>query len=360
MVPSAEILELISPISTISNLSLEFILVPKIFLDDKQFSLVADETLLDCLLRNEQDISYACRSGVCQSCLIKVTRGAVDEKASAGLKDTLRADGYVLACQCVPDNDLVIAMPGADAAAVEVTILSTTLLSSSVMCLRLAPVASAEIFTSRPGQYLSVINAAGVARSYSIANDFDADGFWEVHIASTSHGLFTQWLFKDAAPGMTLHVRGPAGDCFYVNKDDEDFPILLVGTGTGLAPLYGVLNTALRSGHQGPVTLLHGGLNPTRLYLMDELKQLSAEKSGVSYKALVLNNDEGDGRVEVGDLTQVALESLNPEDFGRQRVYLCGAPEFVQSMRRSIFLKGVKSSNIFCDAFVTRAPVTAA
>ena len=351
---------MISPFNNTISLRVEDFLVPKISLDDKQYSLDADETVLDCLLRNEQDISYACRSGVCQSCLIKVTHGTVDEKASTGLKETLRADGYVLACQCMPDNDLTIAMPGADAAAVEVTILSKTPLSSSVMCLRLVPVASAEFFTSRPGQYLSLINPAGVARSYSIANDFDADGFWEVHVASTSHGLFTQWLFNEAAAGMTLHVRGPAGDCFYVNKDNEDFPILLVGTGTGLAPLYGILNTALRSGHQGPVTLLHGGLNPTRLYLMDELKQLSTEKSGVSYKALVLSNDEGDGRVEVGDLTQVALESIRPEDFSRQRVYLCGAPDFVNTMRRSIFLKGVKSSNIFCDAFVTRAPVLAA
>jgi CDP-4-dehydro-6-deoxyglucose reductase len=351
---------MISPCTDTISLRVEDFLVPTISLDDKQFSLDADETVLDCLLRNDHDISYACRSGVCQSCLIKVTLGAVDEKAGAGLKETLRADGYVLACQCMPDNDLTIAMPGADAAAVEVTILSKTLLSSSVMCLRLAPIAGAECFASRPGQYLSLINPAGVARSYSIANDFEGDGFWELHIANTSHGLFTQWLFNEAQPGMALHVRGPAGDCFYVNNDAEDFPILLVGTGTGLAPLYGILNTALRSGHQGPVTLLHGGLNPERLYLLDELKQLSVEKSGVSYKALVLNNDQGDGRVEIGDLTQVALESIKPEDFSRQRVYLCGAPDFVNTMRRSIFLKGVKSSNIFCDAFVTRAPATAA
>ena len=334
--------------------------MPQLRLDEKQYCLEQGESVLDCLLRNDQEISYACRSGVCQSCLVKVTDGQVDDKARAGLKETLKASGYALACQCMPESDIAIEMPGADAAAVAVSIIGLERLSSSVLRVRIAPVAGAEPFASRPGQYLNLINPQGVARSYSIANDFEVDAYWELHVASTSHGIFSRWLFNEANVGMNLHVRGPAGDCFYVNGSQEDFPILLVGTGTGLAPLYGILNQALRRGHRGAITLLHGGLNPERLYLLDDLKQLSQTQGNVSYRALVLNNEQADTRVQVGDLTQVALECLSPETFASQRVYLCGAPDFVHAMRRSIFLKGVKSSNIFCDAFVTRAPSNAA
>ncbi|MDX1490456.1 MAG: 2Fe-2S iron-sulfur cluster-binding protein [Pseudohongiellaceae bacterium] len=328
--------------------------MPYISLDDKQFILSEGETVLDCLIRHDQEISYACRSGVCQSCLVKVEQGEVDDRASAGLKDTLRADGYALACQCAPSEDLRIQLPGADVAAVEVSIYGIDRLSENVMCLRLSPVVGQEVFASRPGQYLNVINPAGVARSYSIANDLETDGYWELHIANTSHGEFTQWLFSQAEPGMVLHVRGPAGDCFYVNEQQESFPILLAGTGTGLAPLYGILHTALRAGHKGDITLLHGGLNPQRLYLLDELKRLDEQFENFRYRALVLNNEPKDDRVECGDLTLEAIESLAHDALGEQRVYLCGAPDFVHGLRRSIFMKGVKSANIFCDAFVTK------
>jgi CDP-4-dehydro-6-deoxyglucose reductase len=334
--------------------------MPQVSFDKASYPLLDNESVLDCLLRNQRDIPHACKTGACQSCLVKAVSGTPAEKARKGLKQTLQADGYALACQWVPDADVAVKLPGLDESASPVVIAGMDLLAPGIMRLRLAPTACSALFTSRPGQYLNLINPAGISRSYSIANDFKTDGFLELHIAHTPQGLFTRWLFQEAKVGDVLHVRGPAGDCFYVKDQAQDFPILLAGTGTGLAPLYGIVHDALRNRHGGPLTLLHGGRSADRLYYVDELHSLTQQHEHFRYRPLVLEAPQADSRVQQGDLFEGALSSLDPARLADTRVFLCGAPDFVQQLRKKIFLKGVRSANIFCDAFVTRTVAVAA
>lgn len=321
---------------------------------DASYPLAEDESVLDGLLRNQQNIPYACKSGVCQACLVKVVSGTPSAKAQNGLKPTLKAEGYALACQWVPETDAEVRLPGLSENAALVVISSMERLNADVIRLVLKPKDPAVMFLSRPGQYLSLVNPAGVTRSYSIANDFARDACIELHVASTPLGIFTQWLFNTAKPGDELHARGPAGDCFYTCEETPDFPMLLAGTGTGLAPLYGIVHDALTKGHRGNITLLHGGSIPDRLYYINELRELAANHPNFHYEALVLAAPEGDARLKQGDIEQAALATLDPSTLASQRVFLCGAPEFVQGLRKKIFLKGVRSANIYCDAFVSR------
>jgi CDP-4-dehydro-6-deoxyglucose reductase len=329
--------------------------MPVVVMGEQRFELLSNESLLDCLLRNAQPIAYACRSGACQSCLCKAVRGEPSPKAQAGLKATLQAGGYALACQWVPEGDIEVRLPGAYEGAVEAEIAELQRLNPGVLRLKLRPLGNADGFSCRPGQYLNLITPDGVSRSYSVANDVARDGLLEFHIAATQHGSFTCWLFDHARIGDRLHLRGPAGDCFYVPDAERAFPMLLVGTGTGLAPLWGIANDALAQGHTGPLVLLQGATAAERLYYVDELSALQATHGNVHYRALVLQAGGSDPRIEQGDLVEAALAALDPARLKETRVYLCGAPDFVQGLRKRIFLKGVSSANIFCDAFVTRS-----
>lgn len=319
------------------------------------------ESVLDCLLRHEQAMPHACRTGVCQSCLVKVVKGAVSPNAVAGLKPALQAGGYALACQWIPGEEgVALQLPDAQSEAAPVVIRELQRLNPTVMRVALEFSGNDRRFSSRPGQYLNLINPSGVVRSYSIASDYEQDGCLELHVADTAKGQFTRWLFDEARSGMHLHARGPAGDCFYVPDTNQDFPMLLVGTSTGLAPLYGIVRDALRQGHRGAITLLHGGSSTERLYYIDELLALSARCPGFTYQPLVLTDDGTDPRIRQGDIVQATLQMLDPSRLAEQRVYLCGAPEFVQNLRKQVFLKGVRSSHIHCDAFVTRKVEAAA
>jgi NAD(P)H-flavin reductase/ferredoxin len=328
--------------------------MPYVKLDTDSYTTTENESVLDCLLRHQQDIPYACRSGVCQSCLVRAVDCAPTAKATTGLKSTLQASGYALACQWIPEGDIEIRLPGATEQAVAAIITRMDKLNTSIIRLILTPADSDTMFESRPGQYLNLINPTGVTRSYSIANDYSLDGHLELHIANMPQGELTHWLFNEAKPGDRLHLRGAAGDCFYVNPDQQPFPLLLVGTGTGLAPLYGIAHDALRQAHQGKISLFHGGSLPERLYYVDELTRLASLNPDFYYQALVLSGTGTDSHIQQGDIEQAAINSIDPHTISQLRVYICGAPEFVQGLRKKIFLKGVRSTHIYCDAFVTR------
>jgi CDP-4-dehydro-6-deoxyglucose reductase, E3 len=320
------------------------------------FTLRQYESVLDCLLRNAEAVPYACKAGMCQACLVKAVACEATPESKKWVKPALQAKGYTLACQWVPEQDVQVALPSVEEFSVAVRIRALNLLSDSVMQLLLDVSDPASMFAYRPGQYLSLINPMGIARSYSIANDYEADGFIELHIARTSHGIFTHWVFTTAAIGSMLHMRGPTGDCYYHAAFEKDQPLLLAGTGTGLAPLYGIALDALGQGHTGSIKLYHGGRSSAQLYYVDELRALARAHKNFSYLPSTIETGNSPGTF-TGKLEQNVAQQLDPEILPRTLVFLCGAPEFVHDMRKRIYLKGGRSANIFCDPFTERKVV---
>ncbi|MDU2188177.1 MAG: NADH oxidoreductase [Klebsiella pneumoniae] len=66
-------------------------------------------TLLDALESNKVPVTVACRAGVCGCCKTKVVSGKYRVTSTMTLTDAEIADGYVLACSCHPQSDLVLA-----------------------------------------------------------------------------------------------------------------------------------------------------------------------------------------------------------------------------------------------------------
>lgn len=69
------------------------------------------ETVLDTLLRHGHSIANLCRGGACHSCLLRAD-GPIPAEAQRGLTAALVAQGYFLACSCVPEGDLRIEPAG--------------------------------------------------------------------------------------------------------------------------------------------------------------------------------------------------------------------------------------------------------
>jgi len=325
--------------------------------EGQRFALAAGESVLDCLLRNGQPIQHSCKAGLCQSCLVQAVDAEVPPKAQAGLKGTLQASKHAMACQWCADADITVKLPGAAAAAVDSLVCELTLLNAAVMKLVLKP-ADAASLDCKPGQYMNLTNPAGIVRSYSVANDVQRDGTLEFHVARTKQGMFTRWLFESAAVGDAIPLRGPAGSCFYLPDAGQNEPLLLSAVGTGLAPLFGILNDALAQGHRGPVTLVHGSGQPELLYYRAELQQLAQQHVNFCYVPVVLENPTSDVSCRSGDAASLTMAALDPARIAETRVFLCGNPDFVRGLRKQAFMKGVRSANIFCDAFVQR-PVAA-
>ena len=313
--------------------------MPSVRYGDLASELQAGESTLDALLRSGAAVSYSCKAGSCGSCMLRAVEGAIPEKAQTGLKDSWKARGYFLACVCHPEDNLTCAPVDADAQ-VSAHILSIDPLSADVVRVRLTTDAA---FDFRAGQYLTMVRPDGLARSYSIAS-LPVEGFLELHIRCLPNGRMSEWVRNGARVGASVKVLGPSGDCFYVpGKPDQ--PLILIGTGTGLAPLYGILRDALAHGHNGPIHLLHGALRAEGLYLRDELTQLAAACANFEYTPSLFESD--------GPIDQVVLKRY-PKPAG-SRAFLCGDPAIVQSLKKKLFLQGMDLKDIHADAFLPAA-----
>lgn len=317
--------------------------MPRVSCDGLPLDIADEESLLDALLRRGVPLAHSCRAGVCQSCLVKATRGTPPAQAQTGLRPALAQQGFFLACVARSVVDLDVATDAAAGLSVRARVLDVVRLGGDVVQVLIAPDTP---FEYRAGQYLTLLRADGLARSYSLAS-LPRDGPLELHVRVLPHGQMSQWLASEAL-GATVELRGPNGECFYA-PDRPDDPLVLAGTGTGLAPLWGVLRDAIASGHRGPIHLLHGARGPLGLYLVDALTRLAASHGNLEYTACVLQ-DAGDGHAR-GALDEVLFERF-PSLSGHQ-VFLCGDPQLVQRMKRRAFLAGVRLDDIHADAFIT-------
>ena len=315
--------------------------------DGQPVPVDAGETLLDALLRAGIPLPHSCRAGACQSCLVKATAGTPPAESQTGLRPSLAQQGFLLACMTRPGDDLDLAV-STDAAAgltVSATIAAVEPLAGDVVRVRVTPDAE---FPFRAGQYVTLLREDGLARSYSVAN-LPGSGALELHVRVLPGGQMSQWLASGPV-GARVSLRGPNGECFY--EPALDAPLVLAGTGTGLAPLWGVLHDALQAGHTGPIHVMHGARGPAGLYLVNELRALAAAHGNVAYSACVL---EGAGT----GMTQGALDDVLFARFpslGGHKVFLCGDPGLVQKMKRKAFLAGAQLADIRADAFITAPP----
>jgi CDP-4-dehydro-6-deoxyglucose reductase len=314
----------------------------------EQFVLLEGETVLDGLLRNKLDIPHACRSGVCRSCTMVASAGSIPAAAQAGLREVERRHGMFLTCLCRPDGDLELRDVG-DQALVGARVVEVAHLSDSVVRLRLH---TDEPFDYEAGQYISLRRLDGLARSYSLAS-VPEDPYLELHIRKVPEGRMSNWAYHEVRPDMKVALRGPYGTCCYV-QDQTEAPILMVGVGTGLAPLWGVLRQALACGHTGPITLIQAAAEPAGLYMREELRELARAHPQLHLRTCVLRG--GGGELEERAVDAAATEHLREAgNAAAHLAYVCGDATVVQRVRRALFMTGMSARRIFVDAFVTAA-----
>ena len=187
------------------------------------------------------------------------------------------------------------------------------------------------------GQFVTVTNHEGVSRSYSLASTPLQDDFIEFQIKCVPDGLFSQWAFETLSAGDTLTLEGPYGHCIYTPESSEK-DLLLVGMGTGLAPLYGLLKEALHRKHQGKIDLIIGARHATQLYLLDELNALSEQYSNLSVTALAQQAEQPANTQPISIIEGDLYEQLK-RDFPTvkdRQIYMCGAESFVRKVSQAL------------------------
>lgn len=307
------------------------------------YSCNPGETVLEALLRQGAEPPSSCRSGSCQTCMMRAVAGTPPADAQKGLKPTLQHRGFFLACICKPEMDMTVAVAGEEALPrIATTVVEKSMLNSQIARLRLRPESAIDF---QSGQFINLHRPDGLIRSYSIAS-LHNEGVIELHVERVANGRMSGWLHDDVRAGDNIEIDGPHGDCFYLSEKPQQ-NLLLIGTGSGLAPLWGIARSALEHGHQGEIHLFHGSRSPEKLYLVDELRALASQHGNFFYTPCV--SGENSAGFTAGRANEVALQRF--PKLGGWGVYLCGHPEMVNNTKRDTFLAGANFQDIYADPF---------
>ena len=317
----------------------------KLTINEQVFFCEPNETVLDRLLHENVTISYTCKKGSCHSCMVRSLAGTPPEAAQVGLRDTLKKHNHFLACLCYPEQDMVIKVPDQSELYTKGIVVVNEMLNRNTLLLILA---LRDAFEFNAGQFVTLQRPDGLTRSYSIANTPQESNTLEFHIRRLPNGRFSEWLHDEVRIGDSIAVSEAHGHCFYL-PERRDQGLLLVGTGTGLAPLAGILTDALAHGHSGPIYLFHGSREVEDLYRIEEMRHFSEQHNNFHYVPCLSGDDLADG-FSSGRVNDVALASFS--ELKGWRIFLCGHPDMVNQMKKMTFLKGAASTDIYADAFL--------
>lgn len=318
--------------------------MPIIEFDGNRCECNPDETVLECLDRYNCPPPSSCQSGLCHTCMMRSVKGQPPASSQNGLKDSLIKQGYFLPCICKPETDMVVALPDEAAAPhASVKLIEKTLLTPAIARLRFSV---DDDFSYIPGQYTNIFKDDETTRTYSIASVPALDDYLEFHVELIPNGKMSQWVFDTLKEGDELQVSEALGECFY-QAGEPEANLLLIATGSGFAPIYGIVRDALNQGHTGEIHVYQGSGVPEKLYLVDEMKALAAKHSNLFYHPC-LSRGEAEG-FEHGRANELAL--AEHKDLKGWTIYLCGHPEMVQATKKKAFLAGASMHDIYSDPF---------
>ncbi len=332
--------------------------MPQITLIPTGQTFTADpaEPVLAAALRAGLNLPHSCKGGHCGSCIARVLSGSFAYPAARppGLTEAEARDGYVLLCQARATSDLRIETrevrpaPDVQVKSLPCRIERLERKTDDVMAvfLRLPAV---ECMHFRAGQYLDVMLSEGRRRSFSIAGSDADDRLLELHVRRASGSGFTAQLFGSIREGALLRIEGPLGQFWF--RGESPRPALMIGGGTGYAPLRAMLRELLAAGDRRPITLYWGARAREDLYEHDWLSDLEASRPGFHYRP-VLSGDPSRVGAWTGrrGLVHEAVLADSPA-LAAFDVYASGPPAMIEAIRSTFPGRGLPREQLFFDSF---------
>ena len=319
-----------------------------------------NESLLQSALAAGIEFPHSCKVGTCVQCRCKLTEGKV--KAIRDFSYVLSVEelqaGYILACQArVKPGDhvrveveLETGRPKFDKQQFSAVVESVETLTHDIKALRLKIPGKLEYVA---GQYAELsLPELDRPREYSFAAAAQTGGTDSLlfYIRRVPGGAFTEWLFSADRTGEVVQVDAPTGN-FWLRESEQ--PLLLVGGGSGLAPLKAIIEDALQRHVKRDLVFLFGARAQRDLYAMDELNKLGESWQGQFEIIPVLSDEPSDsGWAGLQGFVHTAITADVVSNLVDRHAYLCGPPLMIDAAIEVMNNAGIHSDHIHYDKFL--------
>jgi ferredoxin-NADP reductase len=176
----------------------------------------------------------------------------------------------------------------------------------------------------RAGQHVNLsveVDGRRLTRCYSPANA-ENDALVELTVGLHDGGTVSQYLYRNARPGMVVGLEGVGGE--FVLPVNRPRRILFVSGGSGITPVLSMVRTLIAEGYTGEIAFVHYARTATEACYRDELSALP----GVHVLHGYTRSDDASDLVGRFGPEHLAAAMPDPE-----AVFACGPPELVDAVR---------------------------
>lgn len=326
---------------------------------DCSFSADPEMSVLDAALKAGLNLPHSCKGGNCGACRTRLLQGEINypNGPPLGLSEAEVREGFVLLCQARACSDLTIEnieVTTPDDAVIKrlpARIERIERLSHDVLGVYLR-LPAAEPFHFEPGQYIDIMLSGGRRRSFSIASPPHDSRLLELHVRRVTGGELTERLFAEDAARSLWSIEGPLGR--FVYRGESSAPMLLVGGGTGFAPLKSILHHVIDNRLPRDMTLYWGVRTEADLYAHREIHELVQRAQALPgrptlrYHA-VLSEGGSSWTGRRGWVHEAVLE--DDVDLAAADIYASGPPAMIEAVRREFVLRGADPARLYFDSF---------
>ena len=190
-------------------------------------------------------------------------------------------------------------------------------------------------------------------RTYSVANAPTADGVLELHVRARDGGPVSGALVRHVQVGSVVRLGPPVGVLVLDPASDRD--LLLVGTGTGIAPLKAILEHVVALDVPRRVDLFVGARDVGGLYDLPALQALARQHPWLTLTPVVTGDDplpevdrlQGFEGVH-GSMADVVLRA---GPWSSRDVYLSGARTEVRAVHDALLAARVPAQRVKVEEF---------
>lgn len=317
------------------------------------------ETVLDAAFRQGVALPHGCKEGQCSACKCILNEGDVEllKYSTFALSDPERESGQVLLCRTIVYSDIEVELLNYDEELLsrsiavkefEGKLANVELLTHDII--RIA-IDLAEPMKFWAGQFADLtLEGAQITRSYSMGNQPSEPNRLEFIIKKYPGGAFSTAI-SQAKTGDQITVNGPFGSCF--RREDRNGPMILVGGGSGMAPLLSILMDQAASGETRPVRFFYGARTAKDLFELELFAELEARMPDFKFiPALSHPNEEDEWTGETGFIHEVLRRHLlGMDDVEEADAYSCGPPPMIDSALPIMQIAGIDPARTYVDKF---------
>lgn len=284
-----------------------------------RFSIRPGEVVLDAALTQGIEFPHDCRAGRCGTCTARVVSG-ITVGGETMQPRTVRA------CQARALSDLEIefeTLPPVKSITALVT--RTVNLGPDVVAVEMKPSAPVGHL---PGQYCWFTFKGLPARAFSPTEPLDRGqrpGHVLLNVKRVRNGAVSTRLGRDICKGHQVTIEGPFGNAHH--RPAHQKRLVLIGSGTGFAPVWAVASAAIREDPWRPLVVIAAARSFRTFYMLPALQRLAA-LPGKSVIATVSEGSEETPAFFRRGRPEQHLPRLNDGDL----VYAAGAPEMVDAV----------------------------